>query len=786
MKNIIRRSAALALAAVMLFALCACGDGSKNQAGKEPVPEFSYESAFTRINTPKGTSVYSSYANADGFYWSTSEKIGEKVPEGAVIEYEGQYDVYGNVLYRIGFDGSMTRLAKYTDIEAWSDEHNTSSYISSMCSDGEGGLILLTNVYESWNDAPEGVEMYTDEWYGYSNYKENWFLRRVDAEGAELSCAQLDIPEDSGFYVYDMAPAPDGGVLCACDSEGVVCFGLDGKEKYRISTDNWVDNLVTGKDGKIYAFAYEDGYVLREIDLSAGSFGEAVKLPDNAYNVIDGGGDYDLWYTSGSTVYGFDVATGEGSKLFGWIACDVNNDNMGATYIDEDGTVYVITNEWDSNYENCESSIVTITRRPYDPTTAKQTLVLATGYLDWNFKNEIIRFNRTNDKVRVDVNEYDDPDQLYTEIMAGKLPDLIDLSYVSQNKLAAKGLLEDLMPYIEADSGINSDDFFPGVFSAMQKDGKLYSACGSFGINAVIGASSVVGSEPGWNYEQFNAALASMPEGCEPFDSYTTRSDLLTYSLSLDMDSFVDWKSGKCSFDTPEFKQLLTWLSGFENKEFDWENYTPDDDSWTRISEGRQMLLATGIYYLDDILQYDSLFGGDCTYIGYPTAFGTGNLLSFSSGYGMTTACRDKEAAWKLLRVLFTPEFQKQTWGLPLSRSRFNEMLEEAMTPQYQTDENGNYVLDENGNKIELPLYSYGMGDEFGGMRNIDVYAMSQEQADKLVDLINSTTKISDADTSIYEIVATEAEPFFAGQKSVDEVASIIQSKASIYVNEQR
>ncbi len=41
-------------------------------------------------------------------------------------------------------------------------------------------------------------------------------------------------------------------------------------------------------------------------------------------------------------------------------------------------------------------------------------------------------------------------------------------------------------------------------------------------------------------------------------------------------------------------------------------------------------------------------------------------------------------------------------------------------------------------------------------------------------------------DTSIYEIVNEEAASYFNGDKSLDEVASLIQSRVNIYVNEQR
>ena len=39
---------------------------------------------------------------------------------------------------------------------------------------------------------------------------------------------------------------------------------------------------------------------------------------------------------------------------------------------------------------------------------------------------------------------------------------------------------------------------------------------------------------------------------------------------------------------------------------------------------------------------------------------------------------------------------------------------------------------------------------------------------------------------SIMDIVTEQAAAYFSGQKSAEEVAKLIQSKANIYINEQR
>ena len=67
----------------------------------------------------------------------------------------------------------------------------------------------------------------------------------------------------------------------------------------------------------------------------------------------------------------------------------------------------------------------------------------------------------------------------------------------------------------------------------MESDGKIYSTCTTFGINTVIGPSSLVGDKPGWTVDQLLAAYKKMPDGATIFDEGTTRADVLATCLSM-------------------------------------------------------------------------------------------------------------------------------------------------------------------------------------------------------------------------------------------------------------
>ena len=90
------------------------------------------------------------------------------------------------------------------------------------------------------------------------------------------------------------------------------------------------------------------------------------------------------------------------------------------------------------------------------------------------------------------------------------------------------------------------------------------------------------------------------------------------------------------------------------------------------------------------------------------------------------------------------------------------------------------YVLDENGNKVEYEETVYINGE------SVPLPPMSQEQVDKIVAFVESVDKVSYYNEDIQNIIDEEVAPFFADQKTAEDVASIIQNRVELYVNENR
>ena len=314
-------------------------------------------------------------------------------------------------------------------------------------------------------------------------------------------------------------------------------------------------------------------------------------------------------------------------------------------------------------------------------------------------------------------------------------------------------------------------------------NGGLYNAPAGFGIITAVGATSVVGDKPGWTYDDYYAALSTMPEGCEGFDLGYDKNSLLMICLALDLDDYMDWSTGECHFDSENFVKLLEFANQGQ-KEFDYENYeySAEDSSVNRIKEGKQMLTVATFYSPDFMYgNYSQTFGAPVTCIGFPTMHGVGSMMVIADGYAMSSTCSNKEAAWQFIRTFMTEKYQNDCYYLPTNKNVFEKQLKDAMVVEYQKDPNGNYLLDENGERIPVSK-----GSVSDGINTYEVYATTEEEAQQLREVTATTTKMINRDQSIIDIVSEQAAAYFSGQKTAEEVAKLIQSKANIYINEQR
>lgn len=803
MKKKIARVIAVISALCTVLSFAACGNtsagSSSEQTETEAVPEYAYSAEFTSLLQSSSGGIAPLCLAESGLYAAYSEKVGENIPEGVTPEYEGQYDINEARLELIGFDGTVKKLEAYTPLSPETDGADKRDYVFSAgpeCGavNAEGQLVLLESAYTSYSEAPAGIKTDDAEYFNYERTQTDYYLRTLDETGAEISSVKLDLQSDENAQSVKIDA--DGNIYFLMNTF-VSVYSDEGEKICDVSADgDYIYSICTASAGDVAVLFYESGsgkMVSAKIDADKCALSdERTELGDQAYPLYDGGGAYDFYYTAGSDFMGYNAGSGEPEALFSWNDCDVNGNNLLFISVGDDGAVRALSMQYSSRTDLYAYELVTVTKKPYDSVPQKEHISLAALYASDELKNAVIKFNRASDKYRVDIRDYSEMTGSYdsaltkleTEIMAGNAPDILDMRELPYAQMAAKGLLEDLTPYYDADSELKRGDFFENVLSAYEIDGKLFAAPVGFGIFTAEGASSVVGDKAGWTYEDYYAALATMPEGCEGFDYSFTQNNVLTMGVSMDLDSFVNWSTGECNFDSDEFKRLLEYARTF-TPDTELENYeaSSEDSSAYRIAQGKQMLNMVSFAGFYDMEAEGDVFKTDTTYIGFPTSDGEiGELMNVYEVYAISSACGNKDAAWAFLRSLLTEDAQLDSIYFSTNKKAFDKLLADAQVIEYETDANGNYKLDENGERIRKVI-----GMAYDGVTTYNIYSgITPERAEAINEIVNRVTKLYSIDTSIIGIVQEQAAAYFAGQKTADEVAKLIQGKANIYVNEQR
>ena len=180
--------------------------------------------------------------------------------------------------------------------------------------------------------------------------------------------------------------------------------------------------------------------------------------------------------------------------------------------------------------------------------------------------------------------------------------------------------------------------------------------------------------------------------------------------MQYNSDSFIDYTTGTCSFDSPEFIKVLEFANNFP-KEI---NYN-DESSLPAMIQSGQVLLAD--VYLSDVQNYQMyclMMEEDATCIGYPTVDGSaGTYLSSHEMYGIAASSDCIDGAWAFIESVLAKDESSDMhrWQFPSRKDELEEVFAEAMKIDYQYDENGEIMYDEAGNPLQYPKTTWGYDD---------------------------------------------------------------------------
>ncbi len=718
--------------------------------------------------------------------------------------------------------------------------------------------------------AKDGTAYFMFEKYTYSDdmYTQVFELRTLrDGEFSTLAI-DLETEDGYGFYVNSMLALDDGSLLLVAWN-GMRILTPDGTVKAveGINPDETNIERAFLLDGKVYVSMYtysENNYgsSISEFDPVSGTFGEKLEINQNhVYSMIFGPG-YDYYYNDRNCLWGVDIETGEMTEIVNFINSDINGNDINDVVALSADRFVTTMRELDLTTGMNTMGFAFIDRVPDDEVVPKNMLRLAVNYSSYELRSRVIDFNKKNDTYRIVIDDYSrfntdenygaGVEKLNSDIISGNVPDIFMINNETPYDVyAAKGIFADIYELMDKDESFDRSKYLENIFKAYEYNGELLSLVPSFTVQTFAAKKDLLGGIKGWNFKEFTEFAAAHPE-IRMFDYEYNREYFVRNFMLFARDQFIDAETGICSFDSPEFRELLTFAASLEETDF-WSSIDEEDqmssDFWqefdNRFKEGRVLLSNAYInefeYSFKNLLSYT--FGGDIEFVGFPVSEGNGALIEAYTEYAIAADSDFKEGAWEFLKTTISEEAQMpvfneqyQYWNypagnLPIYKPALEKMAEIAMTPR--EDSNGGVII--GGGIATLPavptvLYSETASaeteapaetveeittDESADTVNdvtveiapetmlpdidiappaviepgyVDPYSipLTEDQVETLMELITGTTCTARYDEELNNIISEELEPFFAGNKFLDDTVRYIQDRVTKYINESR
>lgn len=740
MKNNLIKGLSILAIVLLGVSITACGKTDSNSKTAESGEPYEYRSYFETIDLGL----------------NENQGLSAKESKNGIL-----FAIVNDVLMENDtYLGSEFRLHKFNEstkedeISDWTIPIEEDSYISALKVNDDGTYSLVVNAYDP------------------DTFESRFQILVLTDSGEEKNTIDLSKIGGTGdnSYLADTFFCKDGSIILQYDSM-FVKISSDGSVVGKVETVEWINTAFLDSEDNLFYGGYnmETGKNQNSrVDFETGKCEPAFEgLPEGAS--VFGGKDGKLYASTSEAFYLYNEETKTSDYLFNWLNVDISSMYDLNLEIEEDGTIHFLNESW--NEKGMKLEAVTIRKEKNTEENKVETVYYGCNYIDYDVKEKIIEFNKSNGKYRINVKSYSDLfedyetqiSQMNLDFTDGKL-DLVAIDQDNRNAYIKADCLEDLNPYVDRD--YNRSDLFDNVLKAWETDGKLYSISDSFGIYTIMGRKDVLKDMKHLSYSDLLSLRNQYID--KDFLSYPTKDTALYYALYIGLDQFVDLKNSECNFECEDFYNVLKFVSTFKD-----EIPSEDYDGWESIQNGNVIIEPMLIDSFQATEIYGQLFGDQVTFVGYPVSEGNGNLIYARKAFGISSKSNVKEGAWEFLKSLINGTEEDYYDGFPILKSRYNDMIEKEMTVETYIDENG----------VEQKQSKGGWGS---ANIMLEYYGATQENVDMVTDMISGATNSFSFDNKIMEIIIEEVEPFMAGQKSPEEVAKIIQSRVKIYLAETK
>ena len=351
--------------------------------------------------------------------------------------------------------------------------------------------------------------------------------------------------------------------------------------------------------------------------------------------------------------------------------------------------------------------------------------------------------------------------QLMVDLIAGEGPDII-LNGAAYTQLNNDDLLMDL-------SGeTDTDGLFTNVIEAAKTEDKLYQLPLAVNIAGIIAKKDDVAPDQiGFTFDQYEDYVSGPCNGHDPIGN--GQLDFLTTAMSSISEQCT--ADGIADFDNEAFRELAVYVNDNVNEEImtdeeDTEGIDPylglrrDAGYFSDISFGYLL------YNYSDIIE-------DMKIMGFPTTDGKGPGITIKSSVAISAQTDEGDACIDFVNTLISEEIQydfgKFDGASPVRISSFDQASHD--------------VIDLYNDMYEMYSSIYTTGEL--RLMNLPWHSIDYSIADEYKSVLESCTYINFTDPSIVAIVREEMPSYFCGQKTLDEVISIVEDRTQTLLDER-
>lgn len=566
----------------------------------------------------------------------------------------------------------------------------------------------------------------------------------------------------------------DNNTILVSDGGDIKVFDYEGNQKRTIHVTNGIiTNIVNGgyilyKTGDYSEYSHICRFESERLSISPDISG----LPEDIDDIFESGSDdNNLLYYNHEGAYAYSIADNNVKKLFDWQELNLSHANK-AWKADED-TYYVevinVGTGLDEIYRVCKK----------DPKEISEKKELVIGALGAYFGDFVIDYNNSHDDVHVTVRDYftefDNDfdlaeDRLRIELVSDNPPDILyDMNLGPlRYELAKKGAFVDLTGYVEKDEDISLEDYYSEVIETGTYGDFLWEIPKFFTLETLVIPSGELNDTEKWTTDRFIDYLEKYPNARVRSQGWWMNDFFYNNS-----DYFVDEATGECYFESDEFKRLLKRVKEENDNDHKIRGEWPVERGVYSTKE--KTISHINLNELDFSSRVIDSFDGNADFIGYPTKEGDGkSVIETFGGFAILSTSRNKDEAWAFLKEFLLCDPDKTfLWGICSEKAYVEKEIEEELK-LYRTT--GPSIV-KSGAWYEDGYYGF----EYENYE----HDLTQEGVDALFDTLSKSEQRSETCYALYSIICEESEAYFLGQKDLDEVCRIIQSRATLMMSER-